>query len=63
MLSTKTLCFRIDFHPNPNGHVRKAGSGKGCIRCGHNVYEAEKIIAAGRVSQILESEVLVVIAV
>jgi len=39
---------QIDFHPNPNDHERKAGSGKGCIRCGHNVYEAEKLIAAGR---------------
>ena len=40
--------FRVDFLPAP-----KSGFGKnpqGCLRCGYSVYEAEKLIAAGRVS-------------
>ena len=41
------LFFRVDFLPAP-----KSGFGKnpqGCLRCGYSVYEAEKLIAAGRV--------------
>ena len=35
--------------PAPKGGmVRSPG---GCLRCGHSVYEAEKLIAAGRVSK------------
>jgi len=39
---------QIDFQPNPNDRETKAGTGKGCLRCGFNVFEAEKLIAAGR---------------
>ena len=40
---------RVDFMPAPKGGmVRSPG---GCLRCGHSVYEAEKLIAAGRVSK------------
>ena len=34
----------------PNNRETKAVPGKGCLRCGFNVFEAEKLIAAGRVS-------------
>ena len=40
--------YRIDFLPN--NREAKAGLGKGCLRCGYNVFEAEKLIAAGRVT-------------
>ena len=33
----------------PNGRETKAVPGKGCPRCGFCVFEAEKLIAAGRV--------------
>ena len=35
----------------PNGRETKAVPGKGCLRCGFNVFEAEKLIAAGRVNK------------
>ena len=46
-MSFYVLIFRVDFLPAP-----KSGFGKnpqGCLRCGYSVYEAEKLIAAGRV--------------
>ena len=45
-------CFaytRTDFMPN--GRETKAVPGKGCPRCGFCVFEAEKLIAAGRVNK------------
>jgi hypothetical protein len=38
---------RVDFLPTDR--ETKSKDGKGCLRCGYNVYEAEKLIAAGRV--------------
>ena len=35
----------------PNGRETKAVPGKGCPRCGFCVFEAEKLIAAGRVNK------------
>ena len=34
----------------PNDRESKPQEGKGCLRCGYSVYEAEKLIAAGRVT-------------
>ena len=41
----------MDFTPNTK--ETKAGIGKGCGKCGYNVFEAEKLIAAGRVNMAL----------
>lgn len=37
---------QVDFLPAPKDGLSK--NSKGCLRCGHSVYEAEKLIAAGR---------------
>ena len=42
--------FRIDFHPGVYEHEEKVGGTAGCKRCGYRVYDAEKLMAAGRVS-------------
>ena len=42
--------FRVDFLPAPKGGQVK--NPRGCLRCGYSVYEAEKLIAAGRVSNL-----------
>ena len=42
--------FRVDFLPAPKGGQAK--NPRGCLRCGYSVYEAEKLIAAGRVSNL-----------
>ena len=51
LLQVSYKCFaytRTDFMPN--GRETKAVPGKGCPRCGFCVFEAEKLIAAGRVN-------------
>lgn len=49
-LYNDAILFRIDFLPNTR--ETKALGGKGCLRCGYSVFEAEKLIAAGRVRHI-----------
>ena len=41
--------LRVDFMPSPKGSVNQTRDPKGCLRCDYPVYEAEKLIAAGRV--------------
>ena len=41
--------LRVDFMPSPRGVGGNPNDLKCCPRCGCNVYEAEKLIAAGRV--------------
>jgi len=38
----------IDFHPGTSEMEAQAEGGSGCKRCGFKVYEAERLIAAGR---------------
>ena len=42
---------RIDFHPGVYDHEDKLSGDAGCKRCGYRVYDAEKMMAAGRVGQ------------
>ena len=43
------IFFRIDFHPNTTENEEKAEGDEGCKRCGYKVFDAEKLMAAGRV--------------
>merc|ERR1712200_102762 len=38
----------IDFHPNTTENEEKAEGVEGCKRCGYKVFDAEKLMAAGR---------------
>jgi len=38
----------IDFHPTTGENEEKAGGNEGCKRCAYRVYDAEKLMAAGR---------------
>jgi len=38
----------IDFHPGVYEHEERVGGTAGCPRCGYRVYDAEKMMAAGR---------------
>jgi len=38
----------IDFHPNTTESEEKAEGDEGCKRCGYKVFDAEKLMAAGR---------------
>ena len=42
----------IDFHPNTSDREEKALGSEGCKRCGFRVFDAEKLMAAGRVSNL-----------
>jgi hypothetical protein len=39
---------QVDFMPAPKNGAPRNNSSTGCLRCGYAVYEAEKLIAAGR---------------
>jgi len=40
--------IQIDFHPGTSAQESLAQDGIGCRRCGYTVYEAERLMAAGR---------------
>ena len=48
-LTISVFIPRVDFMPSPKGWGGNPNDLKCCPRCGCNVYEAEKLIAAGRV--------------
>ena len=49
-LSIIAICVvRVDFHPNTNENEEKADGDDGCKRCGYKVFDAERMMAAGRV--------------
>jgi hypothetical protein len=43
---------RIDFHPSTGENEERVSGEAGCRRCGYRVYDAEKLMAAGRVSRV-----------
>jgi hypothetical protein len=45
------LLPRIDFHPATGENEERVSGEAGCRRCGYRVYDAEKLMAAGRVSK------------
>ena len=58
ILKSEPLCSKkdlneslssIDFHPVTGENEDKVGGDHGCKRCGYRVYDAEKLMAAGRV--------------
>ena len=55
------IFFRVDFLPAPRAGLSK--NPKGCLRCGYSVYEAEKLIAAGRVSFLRMIRILIPMAI
>ncbi len=51
-LNVIVLMVRIDFHPSTGENEERVSGEAGCRRCGYRVYDAEKLMAAGRVSRV-----------
>jgi hypothetical protein len=50
--------LRIDFHPTTRENEERVSGEHGCRRCGYRVYDAEKLMAAGRVRNAIRTGAL-----